>query len=156
MPFSLGAHPAFNCPLDKSKARKDYSLLFDKRETAYSRCLDDQGLIDDRKKLVLNEEDTLRLTDDLFDEDALIFQDLRSENVSLIDRDGNKVWTFGFSGFPYLGIWSQKGAAPFVCIEPWHGLADTADASGHIFEKEGIRTLEAASSFSCMHSITIH
>jgi galactose mutarotase-like enzyme len=156
MPFSLGAHPAFNCPLDDSQARRNYSLLFDKSETAFSRCLDDQGLIDDRKKLVLDDENTLKLTDDLFDEDALIFQDLQSDNVSLIDRDGNKVWTFRFSGFPYLGVWSQVGVAPFICIEPWHGIADTADASGHLFEKEGIRTLAAGSTFSCIHSVTIH
>lgn len=156
MPYSLGAHPAFNCPLDKNLERKDYSLRFDATEKAYSRCLDHDGLIDNRRKLILDNEDIIHLADDLFDEDALIFQDLNSQNVTLIDYRGDKIWTFNFSGFPYLGIWSQKGCAPFVCIEPWHGIADTSDATGQIFEKEGIRTLGSKNSFSCLHSITIH
>ena len=41
-------------------------------------------------------------------------------------------------GVPYLGVWSKPGGAPFVCVEPWHGIPDMSDASGELAEKEGI------------------
>jgi galactose mutarotase-like enzyme len=40
-----------------------------------------------------------------------------------------------------LGIWTKKDA-PFICIEPWLGIADNANTSGKIEEKEGIQILE--------------
>lgn len=156
MPFSLGAHPAFNCPLGSLGSRKDYSLLFAQNEVAYSRCLDDDGLINDDVRLILNNSDTLPISDGLFDQDALIFQDLRSDEVSLLDPQGNKLWTFRFKEFPYLGIWSQKGNAPFVCIEPWFGIADSCESDRDLFHKEGILVLDEAKAFSCRHSITLH
>jgi galactose mutarotase-like enzyme len=38
---------------------------------------------------------------------------------------------------PSLGIWSKPGA-PFVCIEPWDGLADFESHHGDIRQKRGI------------------
>ena len=30
---------------------------------------------------------------------------------------------FSYPGFPYLGFWHKpKTEAPYLCIEPWHGL----------------------------------
>jgi galactose mutarotase-like enzyme len=45
-------------------------------------------------------------------------------------------------GFPYLGLWTKPGA-PFVCLEPWQGLADYADHNGQLKEKAGIHLLMA-------------
>jgi galactose mutarotase-like enzyme len=60
-----------------------------------------------------------------------------------------------FKNFPYLGIWSQSAEAPFICLEPWQGIADSVDSSGKIEEKEGIRQLKAGKKFKCTHTITI-
>lgn len=156
MPFSIGAHPAFNCPIDPVEDRSDYSLLFNKPEEAWSRCLDENGLINEEERLIMDNSDLLRIEEDLFDDDALIFEQLNSDRVTLLDSVGAPLWTFEFPQFPLLGIWSKSSEAPFVCIEPWYGIADTIHATGDLFQKEGIEVLKPKGSFSCAHHITIH
>lgn len=51
------------------------------------------------------------------------------------------VFTFDRGNFPHFGIWKQKDA-PFICLEPWHGFADTKNSSGILTEKEGLFALE--------------
>ena len=36
-----------------------------------------------------------------------------------------------FENFPFLGIWKKENA-PFLCIEPWTGYADTTETTGFI------------------------
>ncbi len=43
---------------------------------------------------------------------------------------------------PYVGFWSTYPVkSPFLCIEPWCGIADTLEASGELSEKLGIQAL---------------
>ena len=56
-------------------------------------------------------------------------------------------------GVPYLGVWSKPGGAPFLCIEPWHGLPDSTAATGNLAEKEGILSLEPAGLFATGYRI---
>ena len=37
-----------------------------------------------------------------------------------------------------LGVWTKPGGARFVCIEPWHGVADPVGFDGDLWEKPGI------------------
>ena len=62
--------------------------------------------------------------------------------------------TMDFEDFDYLGIWAKPGA-PFVCLEPWLGIADSVDQSGLLIEKEGIRALETGKSETKKYSIEI-
>ena len=55
-----------------------------------------------------------------------------------------------------MGIWSQNEHSPFVCIEPWHGVADKENATWDFKDKEGIVSLEVGQKFSCKHTVTIH
>jgi galactose mutarotase-like enzyme len=45
-----------------------------------------------------------------------------------------------FPDTPYLGLWSKPGA-PFICIEPWHGMADPVCFTGDFTEKPGVFTV---------------
>jgi galactose mutarotase-like enzyme len=45
-----------------------------------------------------------------------------------------------------LGIWAKPNA-PFVCIEPWCGIADFETSNGAIEDKEGIQILRAGEEF---------
>ncbi|HSF55478.1 MAG TPA: hypothetical protein VLA71_17110, partial [Algoriphagus sp.] len=89
---------------------------------------------------VLDETKEIPLHGHLFDRDALIFKQLKSREVSLSHRQRGPVVKLEFEDFDYLGIWAKPGA-PFVCLEPWLGIADSADHSGLLAEKEGIRML---------------
>ena len=154
--FSIGGHPGFNCPLLPDEKRSDYTLVFNQKETAVSHLLNDSGFFNGKTKMVLNKENRIPITDDLFDDDALVFRNMKSEEVSLENDQGEKILTFNFAGFPDLGIWSKNAEAPFVCIEPWFGLADRVDADWDFREKDGVMKLEEGDNFECVHIVTIH
>lgn len=152
--FSLGAHPAFKCPLYAGEERSDYNLVFEKEETADSQLIEN-GLRTGETELVLQTEKVLPITDNLFDEDALIFEQLQSNFVTLAHKNGKEILKFGFKGFPYLGIWSKNSESPFVCIEPWHGVADRVNADWEFKNKEGTIALKKGENFECVHSVEI-
>ena len=55
----------------------------------------------------------------------------------------------------YLGIWTPYGKdAPFVCLEPWWGIADTVDADGIINHKYAINNLAPAQTFTGSYSLS--
>lgn len=153
--FSVGAHPAFRVPLLAGEKRADYSLVFEKRETAV-RYLIEEGYRTGQTESVLLAEKEIPIHDNLFEKDALIFKDLVSNQVSLCHRSGKKIWTFSFKGFPYLGIWSKNAASPFVCIEPWFGVADQMGGYANFKQKEGILYLKKGEKFACEHKFHIH
>jgi len=153
--FSIGGHPGFNVPLLPNEKRSDYSLVFNKKETVVRHLLDG-GFFNGNTETVLENHNRIPITDDLFDDDALVFRNMKSDEVSLENGKGEKVLTFNFKGFPDLGIWSQNAEAPFVCIEPWFGLADKVDANWDFREKDGVMKLEEGNSFECVHTVTIH
>jgi galactose mutarotase-like enzyme len=64
---------------------------------------------------------------------------------------GERGLTFTFKGFPYMGIWTKPG--PFICLEPWFGIADFEDADGRFEHKEGLCRLAAGQAFAASYSI---
>ncbi|MEP0710329.1 MAG: aldose 1-epimerase family protein, partial [Algoriphagus sp.] len=73
MYYSLGAHPAFNCPMLAGEVYEDYLLEFAEAEIAHTQLVDPSGLIGLDQKLVLDNTNVLQLHGQLFDGDALIF-----------------------------------------------------------------------------------
>jgi galactose mutarotase-like enzyme len=155
MYFSIGAHPGFRCPLQTGECFEDYYLEFPQKETVYKYILE-QGLLSTRTEMVLNDDNIIPLSYDIFKEDALIFKDLQSNSVTLKSRKSTKTVTVKFTGFTYHGIWSKpNGNAPFICIEPWYGIADTVGGDKQFTHKEGILSLQPEECFTCQYSITI-
>lgn len=155
MYFSIGAHPAFYWPLNENENKEDYFLEFEKPENT-SRYLLDSGLLNGNKEKIIKESKILKLKADSFKDDALVFKNLNSEKITLKNKNSDAKVEMEFKKFPYLGIWSQSAAAPFICIEPWHGIADSIDSSGKLEEKEGIMALEAGNNFESTYIIKIH
>ncbi len=156
MYFSLGGHPAFACPLFKDESYTDYFLEFEKQETSKSYLLNmATGLVSDKTKPVFDSPNTINLHGDLFNEDALIFKDLTSRQVALKHKQKGEILNVKFEGFPFLGIWAKPNA-PYVCIEPWNGIADSESTNQQIKDKEGIVTLEPKKSFKATYSITLN
>jgi len=152
MPFSIGAHPGFRCPLVPGEQLTDYVVEFELPEQAETHLLK-AGLFDHSTRPVLNNEQQIAITPHTFDDDALVFHHLQSSFVSLKSIVSGRNVTVGIKGFPYLGIWAQPGAA-FVCIEPWLGLADYVDSTGNLIEKKGIHILSPDESFGRAYNIT--
>lgn len=140
MYYSIGGHPAFNCPLLPGEQLDDYLIEFPKREKDATWMITSEGLIGEKGEMVLNDTKEIPLHAHIFDQDALIFKHLKSREVALSHRKRGPVVKMEFEDFDYLGIWAKPGA-PFVCLEPWLGIADSVQHSGHLAEKEGIRKL---------------
>lgn len=155
MPFSLGGHPAFNCPLEEGLDFTDYQLVFSQRETSYRR-LKGQSLLTGQRELLLDGEDRIELTHALFDRGALILDDLQSERITLLSPKGTRRVTMDFAGFPYFGIWKRAFThAPFICLEPWYGVDSTEGDSGRWEEKEGLETLDGGGEFTASFTVTL-
>ena len=152
MPFSIGAHPGFNCPLKNGEQFDDYYLEFEKPETL-SRNLLNNGLRTGEKSLFMENKKELPLTEELFSQDALVFEGVQSDWVALKSRKSAHGIHFGIRGFPYLGIWTKAGNNEFICIEPWYGVADRMEGQEDLFQKEAIQVLPPAATFSCSYSM---
>ena len=146
MYFSLGTHPAFALNVNDGLKLDDYYLEFEKNETSQKYKLNEKGLVLDEKADCLNNENKLHITETVFNDDAIIFKNLKSEKVTIKNSKNSKELTVEYKGFPYIAFWS-KPKAPFVCIEPWYGISDFENTSGKLEEKTGILKLEKDGEF---------
>lgn len=141
MYFSLGAHPAFNCKIGDK-------LVFDENETLSTEKIDLVNSLRLPETFpVLDNEKEIIITEDIFNEDALILHGIKSENISLIHADNKHIVKFNLGNAPYLGIWA-KPAAPYVCIEPWYGVNDSFEKKDDISQKDAINKLAAEEIFT--------
>ena len=150
MYFSIGTHPAFNIPLVEGTVYTDYYLQFQQPENSVRHTLDGNLLTSTTP--YLENQDKLPLKESLFYQDAVIFKDLKSTTISIKTDKSPHGLHFNFEGFPYMGIWAATDA-PFVCIEPWCGITDSATHNQKIEDKEGIIALEPAKTWSKSWSI---
>ncbi len=148
--FGIGAHPAFKCDYSS----ENYYIEFEKPEDEIGILELESGLISKaRVKEEIIQYNRIYLKKDSFDRDAIIMQNLKSNKITLKQKDTDKeILEFDFTGFPYLAIWSKKGA-PFVCIEPWYNTADYKDSSGIFEEKKRIIGLNQNEKFKCKYKI---
>lgn len=136
MPASFGYHPGFRWPLPYGRAREAHFINFANDEPGALRRLDGSGLLTPQRHPSPIVHRRLALCDELFQHDALIFDELRSQVVTYGADDGPHIRVHT-RGAPYLGVWS-KPSAHFVCIEPWHGIADPVEFTGEFMTKPGV------------------
>lgn len=147
--FCLGAHPAFNLPMEKELTFSSYMIEFEKRETAPLYYLE-KDLLAGKKENFLNNQNKIPLQVKLFDNDALIFHRLKSKKIKIRPISGNKNSAFVFMNlkkFPMVGIWTKEGGAPFICIEPWYGVDDDKNSDGDFTKKMEIIKLAPTKKF---------
>lgn len=152
--FSVGAHPAFAVPFFVNEAYEDYFIEFEQTEPLETHMLSANGYFTDETKPVSTEGRRLLLTKDLFDQDALVLKNLASRQVAIKSDNHNHSVTVSYPEFPYLGLWAKPGA-PFVCIEPWLGCADSEGQPKEIQQKEAIQQVVVGDVFEAAFSIEI-
>ncbi len=147
MYFGLGAHPGFNCRIGDT-------IEFSQNETLDSEMIDMELCLRKTEKFpVLRNENTITVTEHIFDNDALILKDIRSESLTLHAFGGTRDVRFTFSS-PYLGIWAKPGA-PYVCLEPWCGVDDSTVSDGIFETKEGNHRIGPGERFSLIWTAEI-
>ncbi len=154
MPASLGFHPAFRWPLPFGQARADHCIRFEHDEPAPVRRIDGNGFLlpEPQRSPVVG--DVLILRDELFVDDALIFDRLTSRRVSYGASHGPRL-DVRFDDFPTLGVWTKPGAE-FICIEPWQGFADPVGFQGEIWVKPGIIIIPSGQSRAFSMTIALN
>lgn len=154
--FSIGAHPGFNIPLVKGEGNFEDSFIRIAPKKSYVQIPlkppysdpNDPQAIDLTKPLPLNHE--------LFNSDAIVLSlDRQETTVMLANAQNDRGVSLTVENAPYVGIWSPyPKKAPFACIEPWWGLADTVNADGKLEDKFAINQLAGRHAFAGRYSIS--
>ena len=148
--FGLGGHPAFCC--DYANGELEFEQVED--EVQVYQLVD--GLVkleeEDKTKFII--ENKMKLHPNIFDDDAIILKNLKSNKV-VLKENNQKLLEFDFTDFPILGIWSKPGAK-FICIEPWLNTADKVDSNGKYENKENLIHLKPGEIFKCSYSVKFY
>jgi galactose mutarotase-like enzyme len=153
MPASFGFHPAFRWPLPFGQTRSSHFIEFASDEPAPVRRLNADGLLTSERHPTPISHRRLALVDTLFQDDVVIFDELRSRSVIYGADDGPRIQV-SYPDAPYLGIWT-KPQANFICIEPWHGVADPEGFSGDFRAKPGVVLVAAGAALEIKMAITL-
>lgn len=153
--FSIGAHPAFNCPPYRECKKSDCFLAFDTVKPLVSSLLNlEKGGVSSRTKEEPLTKGSLPIRDDLFDINTLIIENEQAHKMSLNTPDRRPYVTVAFDA-PLFGIWSPSKEAPFVCLEPWYGLADGDEFTGNLEDRRYIQALEPGKTWAASYRITV-
>ena len=149
----FGFHPAFAWPLPYGRPRADHRVMFDVDEPAALRAITPQGMIAAETRPSPLEDRTLVLADALFADDALVWDPVASQALTYGATDGPHL-RIAYTDTDRLGIWTKPGAA-FVCVEPWHGIADPDGFTGEFADKPGVFTVAPGAVKRMSMSVTL-
>ncbi len=158
--FQLGAHPGFNfMEFDAQASVQGYFAFNDKEsddKLIVSQLNGSGYLIPERREVTLSDK-KIAITKELFNGDALIFEESQTMDISLLDAKEEEYIRVKYDA-PVVGLWSKArdNYAPFTCIEPWYGRCDRADYTGEFRDKDWMQTLLPKASFTTAIEIEIN
>ena len=137
---TVGGHPGFNVPLGGALEYTDCYLEFS--EPCSPDCVVfTEEFCDSGKRLpyLLEEGKKLPLSHDLFRIDGVFLSGMSGSVTLKSDKDTHSV-TVSYGDAPYVGFWSSQNEGPYVCIEPWWGMA----------LEDGVLPIEEKSNMFCL------
>lgn len=154
MPYSLGFHPGFSCPLVPEEKAEDYELVFPCPATA-SRLNLESGYVASKTGKYLNGETALSVCEGMFDGGSYTLTDLNFRSITLRSSVSGAAVRVDFPDFPNLVIWGPRNKpVSTVCMEPWHAQADRLEGEPDIFRKPFVLINEPGESRKLSFSIT--
>ena len=147
--MAIGAHEAYACP----EGIEAYDIVLPEPRTLDSHLVEDAVIVDKTVRMLTNGT-VLPLKNEYFEVDALVFKHPEISNLTLRNRQTGRGVLVEIGDAPYLLVWTVPNA-PFVCIEPWWGIAHCEGDDPDITRKQGIRTVAAGESFERTHRITV-
>lgn len=155
LPFVIGGHPAFNCPLESGEKFEDYSVEFS--GAVNQKCLRpdvETGLVDISKRYdVLDAPNKINLNHSLFDLDAMVFDNIKPKSAVL--SAGGRGVKIDYQDFDNLLVWSSSNGGNFVALEPWTGISTCSDEDSIFENKRGMTVLEPDCEASFAFKITL-
>ena len=151
--FSIGAHPAFNCPIYGEENKAGYQFFFANANEIHHHGHTDTGLSIEEDVILALENHRATITPEFFDGSTYIIEGPQTNEIGVEDPNGNRFITVYFD-MPIVALWSPPGKnAPFLCIEPWFGRCDAADFEGTLEERAFNNALEAGEKFHTSYTI---
>lgn len=156
MYFGLGGHPGFRLPLEEGKCFEDYSITFAQPCHPSRALLAPSYMMSGVETLFPLENDTtLPLRHDLFDDDAIILRHF-DKTMTLSAGEGSRGVKVHIPQMPCVGLWhAVKTDAPFVCIEPWVSLPSRDGVVEDISQQSDLVALAAGKTYENEWSITL-
>lgn len=130
MPFGIGFHPAFVWPLPGCEGLEHSVTLEHGGEPELARL--SGGLLKRDRLASPFRDGRLVLESSLFEVDAMIFPE--GAGAGAVYAAGDRAIRSTWENLPNFAIWS-KPDAPFVCLEPWHGMAAEVGGSDELSER---------------------
>lgn len=155
--FQVGGHPAFACPFMENESSNDYYVEFSEYETRNQKIIDvakrgmshvELPFFDHEKRFFVRQQ--------LFNNDAIVIKDFKSENISIKSLNHQKSIVFHMQGFDHVGLWTAKHVGGLLAIEPWVGHADYVDFDGEFKEKESCVALDTDKEFNVQFAVEIN
>ena len=154
LPFSIGGHPGFTCPLLPDETFSDYELAFD-REERLADVVTFYSPIEVLERAFGQSGHTLPLSYELFRDGSICFRPVHSENVTLRSRKSGRGVRLSLTGADCFQIWTAPGS-PFLAMEAWHGAITRRNRPRQDVwrEREGTLTLPPGGIYTCRHTVT--
>lgn len=153
--FSIGGHPAFNCPIEADTNQTECFVDFGDAENIVSTRISENGLATNSMDVYGLTDGKLALRDNLFEHDALVIENSQTDAAALCRKDGTRYVTVTMEA-PLFGIWSPPGKqAPFVCIEPWYGRCDNEAFDGTLEEREWGNQIAPGETWNASYQIEV-
>ncbi len=119
--FFIGGHPAFVCPLNNNDKYSEYSVVFEENETII------QTQLDGTEKTILDNENRIDVSHELFANDSFQKDKPNSSYVSLVSKAYGHEIKVHYDNDGCIAVWSsyftgdddKNEDAKFVCLEPW-------------------------------------
>ncbi|MDM9620978.1 aldose 1-epimerase family protein [Rhizobium sp. S96] len=151
MPFGIGFHPAFVWPLPGAAGQDHVVTLDNRAEPQLARV--EGGLLAPARLASPFKAGRLVLEHSMFDLDAMIFPE-GAGNGLRYGVEGGPAMQFHFDNLPNLALW-QKPGAPFICVEPWHGMAAEKGASNELSARPYTETIAPGATVRVAFSVEI-
>ncbi|MFV0343562.1 MAG: aldose 1-epimerase family protein [Anaerocolumna sp.] len=155
--FNLGGHVGVKCPLLLGETFGDYEINFSKPLTNGVYFPEDDDPIK-RESIVPFFHDCSRfhLSHDYFSKGPMIIDGIEAKSLILKSNKSSIGIKFTYEDFPVLALWTfGNKKAPYICLEPWHGLPAMEDDHKEFSKKIYIIKLKPGESKRITYKIDI-
>lgn len=162
MYFQIGAHPAFMLPnYNPDDMIHGYLCCYNNEGQTVlpisSSHLEDGLRVISESRELANKRGLIPITNNTFANDAILLDSGNIKSVGLVDLQKKEILRISCPRAEVFGLWApNKPGCPFVCIEPWCGVADRKGFNGDISEKDFIHSLAPNEMYVFSYSITIN
>lgn len=155
--FSVGGHPGFNLPLQEGLEFSEHYVEFKKAKKVEKLVMSDTCYNTGKTvPFELKDDKILPLQHNLFDNDAIFLSNM-DNTVTLKSDKADRYVKVSYKDMTHLGFWhAPKTEAPYVCIEPWHGVPAMDKVVDDFATKKELMNLKSGKTYKTFIDIKVN